>query len=206
MKIVLAASDRQWEALTGTNAEIEWVRVTDGDAFAENTTADAFINLKESIVLGSYGALEKPVLINAVTTTLGAMNAPANVFRINGWPGFLQRPVWEIAGKIDDTVKALFEKLNKKITVVADEPGFIAARIVSMIINEAYFTVNDKVSSKEEIDTAMKLGTNYPFGPFEWAAAIGPENVLELLQQLNITDKRYQPAPLLLKEVTGDHS
>ncbi len=206
MKIVVAAGDRQWEELTGTNAEIEWIRVAGGNAFTRNTTADAFIDLKESIVLSDYAGLEKPVLINAVTTTLTAMDAPENVIRINGWPGFLQRPVWEVAGTIDDTAKALFEKLSKKITVVADQPGLVAARIISMIINEAYFTVADKVSSKEEIDTAMKLGTNYPFGPFEWAAAIDPANVLELLQQLNITDKRYRPAPLLLEEVTGDHS
>ena len=48
-----------------------------------------------------------------------------------------------------------------------DIPGFISARVVSMIINEAYFALEEEVSSKEEIDTAMKLGTNYPYGPFD---------------------------------------
>ena len=113
----------------------------------------------------------------------------------------MKRPVWEVAGKIDDAATKLFEHLDKKITVVADEPGFISARIIAMIINEAYFATGDKVSSREDIDTAMKLGTNYPFGPFEWASAIGAANVLALLKQLSKTDKRYEPAPLLIEEV-----
>ena len=70
-----------------------------------------------------------------------------------------------------------------------------------MIINEAYFTVEDHVSTKAEIDTAMKLGTNYPYGPFEWAELIGTANILALLQKLNTTDSRYQPAVLLINEV-----
>ena len=84
---------------------------------------------------------------------------------------------------------------------VQDEPGFISARIIAMIINEGYFAVEDHVSSKAEIDTAMKLGTNYPFGPFEWSHLIGLNNILALLQKLNLTDTRYQPSQLLMKEV-----
>jgi 3-hydroxybutyryl-CoA dehydrogenase len=47
----------------------------------------------------------------------------------------------------------------------------------------------------------MKLGTNYPHGPFEWAEMIGTENILALLQKLNVTDSRYRPCELLVKEV-----
>jgi 3-hydroxybutyryl-CoA dehydrogenase len=43
----------------------------------------------------------------------------------------------------------------------------------------------------------MKLGTNYPFGPFEWAKEIGLNNIYFLLQKLSLTDKCYQPAPML---------
>jgi len=85
--------------------------------------------------------------------------------------------------------------------VVADEPGFIAARIIAMIVNEAYLALEDEVSGKSEIDTAMKLGTNYPFGPFEWSVALGIENISALLEKLNKEDNRYKPADLLMKEV-----
>ena len=69
-----------------------------------------------------------------------------------------------------------------------------------MIINEAYFTLEEKVSTKEEIDTAMKLGTNYPYGPFEWGQKIGLKKVNELLTTLAETNSRYTPAALLQKE------
>jgi len=204
MRIVIAATDSQWEEWPAGDKKVEWIRVADANAFRENKNADAFINLKEEEVFSFYGDLQRPVLINAVTQTLSVMNAPVNVIRINGWPGFLKRSVWEVAGNIDEAAGKLFGSLDKKITVVADEPGFISARIITLIINEAYFATGDKVSSREEIDTAMKLGTNYPFGPFEWAVAIGPANVLALLQRLREVDKRYEPAPLLLDEVTSN--
>jgi 3-hydroxybutyryl-CoA dehydrogenase len=85
---------------------------------------------------------------------------------------------------------------------VPDVKGFISARVVSMIINEAYFALEEKVSTKREIDTAMKLGTNYPYGPFEWGDLIGVKNIYELLNELSKTDSRYTPAALLKKETT----
>jgi 3-hydroxybutyryl-CoA dehydrogenase len=89
---------------------------------------------------------------------------------------------------------------NKKIEWVPDIPGFVTARVISMIINEAYFALDENVSSKEEIDTAMKLGTNYPYGPFEWAKAIGLKNVYDLLKHLAELNNRYTPSALLQKE------
>jgi 3-hydroxybutyryl-CoA dehydrogenase len=69
-----------------------------------------------------------------------------------------------------------------------------------MIINEAYFALEEKISTKGEIDTAMKYGTNYPFGPFEWAEKIGLRRVAALLQRLQLESGRYVPSELLLKE------
>jgi 3-hydroxybutyryl-CoA dehydrogenase len=56
------------------------------------------------------------------------------------------------------------------------------------------------VSTKKETDIAMKLGTNYPYGPFEWAEKIGLKNIAALLTALCKEENRYQPSPLLLKE------
>ncbi len=201
MKIVVVATDDQWDELTNGRVKTEWRRVNDCKDFTTDNGTDAFLNLKDNLILPGFAALHKPVFINSVTQTLGDLKAPDNVFRINGWAGFLQRPAWEIAGAVDENIRTLFETSGIKINVVADEPGFIAARIVAMIINEAYFTVSDRVSSKDEIDTAMKLGTNYPYGPFEWVKLIGKKNILELLLKLTLTDNRYQPSELLIKEV-----
>jgi 3-hydroxybutyryl-CoA dehydrogenase len=62
--------------------------------------------------------------------------------------------------------------------------------------------LEDKVSAKEEIDIAMKLGTNYPYGPFEWATLIGADKIFALLQKLSLHDKRYTPSKLLKEAST----
>jgi 3-hydroxybutyryl-CoA dehydrogenase len=144
------------------------------------------------------------IIINAVSTTGNEL--PAGFVRINGWPTFLKRIIIE-ASTNDDAMKNKTENIlacfGKKIEWVTDIPGLVTARIVSMIINEAYFALNEKVSSKEEIDTAMKLGTNYPYGPFEWSQKIGLQNIYELLVSLSKLNSRYKPSDLLKKEATA---
>ena len=78
-----------------------------------------------------------------------------------------------------------------------DIAGFITPRIVVSIINEAHIALEEKVSNETEIDTAMKLGTNYPYGPFEWNELIGPEKVYNLLDALSKEHERYRPCELL---------
>lgn len=137
---------------------------------------------------------QKPVIINCVIKKLSDINFPENVARINGWPGFLQRPVWEIAGHNNEIIQSVFKKPGWEIIWVKDEPGMVAGRIVSMIINEAFYALKENISTVKEIDLAMKLGTNYPFGPFEWAKQIGIDKVYDLLQVLAENDIRCTPS------------
>jgi 3-hydroxybutyryl-CoA dehydrogenase len=202
MMIVVAASDDQWNELTATRTHVEWQRADSAADFEQYKHADAFFCLTGHEVPTALHSLTKPVIINSVIHTLAGLNLPANIYRINGWAGFLKRTVWEIAGDANEEIENVFKSINIKINFVKDEPGFISARVIAMIINEAYFALEDNVSSKAEIDTAMKLGTNYPFGPFEWASQIGIENVLRLLQKLYLTDSRYKPSQLLITEAT----
>ena len=148
--------------------------------------------------------LPNPVFVNAVSYTTKSIGA--DLIRINAWPGLLQRSITEIAlpaGVAESTVKNIFDLWQWKYIVAPDITGMITARVLAAIINEAYFTLGDKVSTREEIDIAMKLGTSYPYGPFEWSTKIGLKRIYELLQELSRTDERYQPAPLLKEEATG---
>jgi len=146
--------------------------------------------------------LPKPVLVNAVSYTTKKIGA--GFIRINAWPGLLQRPVTEVAipaAMNEAFINELFGQLQWKYVLAPDIPGMITARVLATIINEAYHTLGAQVSSREEIDIAMKLGTSYPYGPFEWSAKIGLQRVYELLMQLSSVDKRYTPAALLKEEV-----
>ncbi|HEX2788117.1 MAG TPA: 3-hydroxyacyl-CoA dehydrogenase family protein [Ignavibacteria bacterium] len=82
---------------------------------------------------------------------------------------------------------------------VEDRAGMINLRIVSLIINEAYLVLQEHTANENDIDTAMKLGTNYPFGPIEWSQRIGLDVVYNILQSMynEYGDDRYRITPLL---------
>ncbi len=181
---------------------VHWIK--DAEEFCQYPEATGYIDL---LFYPSPARIEllkslpqKPVFVAYVTGTL--KNWPGNFIRINGWPTFLLRSLVEASAgdNIRPEAEAIIAGFRKKAEWVADVPGLITARVVAMIINEAYFTLAEGVSTKQETDTAMKLGTNYPYGPFEWAEKIGLKNILALLQELQKEQVRYQPSSLLEKE------
>ena len=196
MKIVVLADEDAFETIQRSNDEAEWIKAAQVNAFTEHADAAAFFDLTEEAVLNDHPFTGKPLFVNSVAYPL---TAGKNIIRINAWKGFLENTTWEVSGIIGEEALAVLSYLNKKIIECPDEPGFISARIIAMIINEAYYAKGEEVSSEADIDTAMKLGTNYPYGPFEWAQKIGIQNIYTLLKKLSLRDPRYQPSPLLTK-------
>jgi 3-hydroxybutyryl-CoA dehydrogenase len=92
-----------------------------------------------------------------------------------------------------------FRALGKYVEWVADAPGLVLGRIVCQLVNEAHFALDAGVADAEDIDTATKLGLNYPRGPFEWCEAIGAGRVLRILDALRreLGEERYRAAPAL---------
>ncbi|HEY8898085.1 MAG TPA: 3-hydroxyacyl-CoA dehydrogenase family protein [Niastella sp.] len=147
--------------------------------------------------------LPKPVIVNSVSYTTKKIGA--DFIRINAWPGMLQRSVIEVAlpSTVNEAiVKDIFEQMQWSYVIAPDIAGMITARVLATIINEAYYTLGAQVSTREEIDIAMKLGTGYPYGLFEWSEKIGLKRIYELLVELSKVDERYMPAPLLIAEVS----
>lgn len=137
-------------------------------------------------------------LVHAPEYTLAEL--PPNTIRFNGWPGFSQGNEWEVAAggpAGEEICAALFQSLGKQPILVPDQVGFIGARVLASIINEAYLLLGEGSASRSDIDLAMKLGTNYPMGPFEWGDRIGLHTLYSLLKRLAEKDPRYEPAPVL---------
>jgi 3-hydroxybutyryl-CoA dehydrogenase len=164
-------------------------------------TADAYVDLCFEPVPERIAELAKllpkPVLVNSITETLDTIHP--SFIRINGWHGFLKGNFLEAAAGEEILEKAAL-LFGDGLIFVPDTPGFISARIVAMIINEAYFTLDAGTSSKEEIDIAMKLGTGYPYGPFEWGLLIGLDRVAELLNRLADGNNLYELAGGMKRE------
>jgi 3-hydroxybutyryl-CoA dehydrogenase len=189
----------------------DWVLVRTVAEAEGYSGADVYIDLDFVHEPGRAAVLSRLlpalVLVNAVVPTIEEIGFP--FVRINGWPGFLERPVHELAvsketaagqlTELGNRLTVLYKKLGRAYRFVPDTPGMISGRILAMIINEAYYTWEEDVSTTEEIDIAMKLGTNYPFGPFEWGRRIGLEKVAGLLTVLSKNNSRYTPSNSLLK-------
>jgi len=201
MHIVVKASEDQkaeWLGKSGiSDLDVEFISA--GKNILE-IEADAYFILTDEKKLQQIANVDRPFFVNAVTEILNEL--PANCIRINAWRGFLGRDVLEIVApeKNKTIAEKVMNALGWKYIFISDIRGMITARSISMIINEAYFALGDDVSTKDEIDIAMKLGTNYPYGPFEWSSKIGLKHIYNLLKKLSEEDKRYIVAPLLEEE------
>ena len=203
MMFAVLADDEIYSSLIASSPEAQWVRITDIDEFLKINDATALFNLHKDSGDIDYTGINVPVFINSINTTLSEINAAQNILRINAWPGFIEKEIWEIAGDKTLAAEDVLKKCGKKFIYVHDEPGLASARIIALIINEAFFAKGENISSENDIDVAMKLGTNYPHGPFEWCKIIGPDNIYSLLKKLSLTEPRYIPAPELEKEINN---
>jgi 3-hydroxybutyryl-CoA dehydrogenase len=206
MQIIVLTNESLKEELlaNGTQPGVELVFISNVNEFSAYTNASAFIDLlfenKKERVQILESLLPATVIINSVEHRLTETNS--SFIRINGWNTFLQSAIIEASASEEQKQKAeiILLQFNKKIEWLPDEAGFITPRVISAIINEAFIALEEGVSTKEEIDKAMKLGTNYPYGPFEWADKIGLKNITSLLTKLSVQQNRYTPSPLLKQQ------
>jgi 3-hydroxybutyryl-CoA dehydrogenase len=101
----------------------------------------------------------------------------------------------------DETAQAIQQaaiQMGKETVVVNEFPGFVTSRISALVGNEAFYMLQEGVGTAEEIDKAIKLGLNYPMGPFELGDLVGLDTRLNNLKYLHEKlGEKYRPAPLL---------
>ena len=187
---------------------------------AEASIALELTNLDKGAKKTNLTGLDK---LLPATTAIVTSSATVTVLEQSSWvnmkhrlvgvaalPSFLQRSLVEIAPSahtIEPTVqvaRTFFSTLGKDVAVVQDRVGMVLPRILCQLINEAMFAVQQEVAAPKEIDLAMQLGMNFPFGPLEWGEKVGFNQVRGVLEALSqdLAEERYRICPLL-KEIAA---
>ena len=100
------------------------------------------------------------------------------------------------------TARDLFEKLQFTVVISRDHPGYILNRVLASMINEAVYVSMYGLAEMKDIDQMMRLGANFPMGPFEYADSVGLDRVLKTLEWLTEElGPQYRPCPLLRRKV-----
>jgi len=108
-------------------------------------------------------------------------------------PGHTTRP------KVLEEARAFAESLGKTVVTSRDTPGFVTTRALAVLVNEAAWMLYEGVATKEDIDTAYKLGFHHPMGPFELVDLVGIDTAVSILDVLwdGFRDSRYRACPIL---------
>jgi 3-hydroxybutyryl-CoA dehydrogenase len=201
-----------WENRLSENSSIAWVQDT-----KSTEIYDLFIDLEfdehtERILDYSQNPHTQFLLSANFVTIENALkdhqikNNGAHLFGFNSFPVFVDINTIEMTNPTTSDTAVISDILKSinftKIHWVDSRVGLVTSRIICMIINEAYYTVMEGTATKTDINLAMKLGTNYPKGPFEFVESIGLDNVYNQLLSLykDTMDERYKICPLLKQE------
>ncbi|ESU33160.1 3-hydroxybutyryl-CoA dehydrogenase [Bacillus sp. 17376] len=104
----------------------------------------------------------------------------------------------ETSDETAEAIKVAAIEMGKETVIVNEFPGFVTSRISALVGNEAFYMLQEGLGSPEDIDKAIKLGLNYPMGPFELGDLVGLDTRLNNLKYLHEKlGEKYRPAPLL---------
>ena len=207
MEILVTGMEERWEELRRgrdfSAHNVRWEPELQPQRSAADLVIDLSLDEHPENLLPYTMKPEVPVLACLVKTPPDIWAQYQHIYGSNLLPGFMTMPRLEVATLGDQKqLSRIMDELGWPYEVIRPATGMVTPRVVCMIINEAFFTLEDGTASREDIDTSMKLGTNYPFGPFEWCKRIGTRNVVEVLQAVyrETGNERYRISSLLQTE------
>ncbi|OHB56316.1 MAG: 3-hydroxyacyl-CoA dehydrogenase [Planctomycetes bacterium GWF2_50_10] len=103
--------------------------------------------------------------------------------------------------EMKEAAQGLFGSDNVPVTIIHDSAGFVAQRVLAVIVNIGCDIVQQRITSPEDLDRAVTLGLGYPKGPLAWGDELGPKNILAILTAMSefYGDPRYRPSPWLTR-------
>jgi 3-hydroxybutyryl-CoA dehydrogenase len=136
---------------------------------------------------------------------------PTRLVGIHFFNPVLQMPLVELipghttSPEVVERAREFAVRLGKTVVASRDTPGFVTSRAMAVLVNEAAWMLYEGVATKEDIDTAYKLGFHHPMGPFELVDLVGIDTTLSILDVLwdGFRDARYRACPLLRTMVSA---
>jgi len=179
------------------------------EAATENVGLKLEIFKKLDELLPANAILASNTSSISITKIAAATKRPAKVIGMHFMnPVPVMKGVEVIKGLATDNesekvVADLIGKLGKTMVRSNDSAGFVANRVLMPMINEAAYTLNEGVASREDIDNCMTACCNFPMGPLALADLIGLDTVLAILNVLHteLGDPKYRPCPILKRYV-----
>jgi len=188
----------------------DWTAARDCDLIIESVPEDFDIKVD---ALKSVIRLAEHAKVVTNTSSLSLLKLQQAVdYPLVGMHFFNPAPVMKLVEVVHteknsaediEQIKDIAEQVSKTPIVVKDNPGIIVNRLLITMINEAVIQYEAGVASAQDIDTAMKLGANYPMGPLELADYIGIDVVLAIMKSIQeqTGSNKYKPADMLINMV-----
>ena len=223
MSDILLLCPRDWEdpwakkALTDTSKISRFNGIPRPDSLqSKKVVLESFLNRDEKkqalLAVGENekwsGFVASLYIHDSVTHLATVSGLKERLVGFHPSPGFGDKPGVELLrGEDTDpgTVKEVqwaFEKMGFTVFVCRDQAGGILPRVLASMINEAAHMAWVGIAPVEMIDAMLRLGANFPMGPFQWADKIGLDRVLDLLENLSRErGPQYQPCPAIRRKV-----
>lgn len=204
-------------ALSRIRTSTDLSAVSGSDLLIEAATENLELKLKIFAQLAELAGDTAIVATNTSSISITRLAAATNLAdRVIGMHFFNPVPVMQLVELIRGlqtseatyaAVEAVAKKIGKVPVKVRNSPGFVVNRLLCPMINEAIFALAEGLASAEEIDSAMKLGTNHPIGPLALCDLVGLDVELAVMNVLfeGFKDPKYRPAPLLVEMVEAGY-
>ncbi len=207
MKVLLLADTKYRDSFANLLRSAPGIELVDSKP---DVIVDAAFLSPYAKIAALQALVEKaPIVTNTLTVSAtsvrAALDNAAEVVGLSVFPNYIDRQkTVEYSlpfgiSKASAPFSQLLDALDKSGEEIKDTIGGVFPRTLAMIVNEATFAVQESVATAADIDTAMKLGTNYPKGPLAWCDEIGADAIVAVLDALakEYGPERYRVATLL---------